>query len=62
MSSDITSRTQRLIGYKWRIIWFYVTYDQPAVGSIENIAMMHIMNTPINPCAKATWMGKLGSS
>ena len=41
----ITSRTQQLIGCKWRIERFYVTYNQSTAGSSEYIAVVHIMNT-----------------
>ena len=48
LSSDITSRTQQLIGCKWRIDWFHITYNQSAVGSMDvmpdDIVVMHIMD------------------
>ena len=38
-------RTQQLIGCMWRIVRFYVTYNQSAVGSEEDIDVLHIMNS-----------------
>ena len=52
-SLQITSRTQQPIGCKWRIDWFYVTYNQSAVGSSEDIAVMHIMNRLMDGFFKA---------
>ena len=42
-SLNITSRRQQPIGCKWRIDWFYVTYNQSTVGSSEDIVMVHII-------------------
>ena len=45
ISPNNTSQTQQPIGCKWRINWFYITYNQSTVGSSEDIAMVHIMNS-----------------